>query len=612
MTNPTKLGKYELDPTPIGRGAMGIVYKAFDPDLWQSVAIKVIRTEILEGPGEGNARLRFKNEAVAGRRLRHPNIVPVYDYGEEQECSYIVMAFVEGRRLKDVLDGDHRFSVPEALSIMDQLLEALDYAHRKNVVHRDIKPANILYGEDGRIQVADFGIAKVDASTLTRTGAVLGTPGYMAPEQWQGTPSDQRADLFAAGVILYELLTGEQPFRGSTGIATMQQVLSLEPVRPSQLNIQVPLVLDKIVAKAIAKRREERFPFAGEFASALKQALAQPALVRRRELESMPTIPGTVLGHEPRKKSKLGRGVRIVAGLFAMTALAAISIRMCEEYRPSDDGLGRSPGETAQMPVDGSHPSDGRPDLAAPTHEVLDRQVGAIVAGIECAALVFKITPSREVVLSGYLKPEDRDRVEQEVARVSGVKGVLFMAETLAWPYCELRELLGTYQSINSSRRNEHGHLSGVRLTPRRPDARYQEAERLVLTLTAPDLDSYLYVDYFLLDGSVVHLFPLTASERQPQQPSKNLALGQGDGKGTRQWEVSPPFGSEMLVAIAAQEPLFATPRPEMDTSKEYLLALSRALEQARSRGSVVLADLVPITTTPATQQNEAAGRSQP
>ena len=217
MTALTQLGKYELDPTPLGQGAMGVVYRAFDPDLKQAVAIKVIRKELLEGAGEHHARERFKKEAIAGRRLRHPNIVPVYEYGEDGDRSYIVMALIEGRRLKDVLDGGQRFALRETLSVMEQMLEALDYAHRQHVVHRDIKPANLLYSEEGHLQVADFGIARIDASTLTLTGAVLGTPGYMSPEQCQGAPSDHRADLFAAGVILYELLSGERPFRASWG-----------------------------------------------------------------------------------------------------------------------------------------------------------------------------------------------------------------------------------------------------------------------------------------------------------------------------------------------------------------------------------------------------------
>jgi formylglycine-generating enzyme required for sulfatase activity/predicted Ser/Thr protein kinase len=293
MGTPTKLGKYELDATPLGQGAMGVVCKGYDPDLRQAVAIKVIRRELLEGPGGEQARLRFKNEAIAGRRLRHPNIVPVYEYGEDQDCSYIVMAFVEGRPLKEALDTGPRSSVSEALAITGQLLDALQHAHSNNVVHRDIKPANILVGEDGQLQIADFGIAKIDLVGLTRTGAVMGTPGYMSPEQCLGTPSDHRADIFAAGVILYQLLTGEQPFRAIAALAVMHQVLTVDPVRPSQINLDVSPALDAVVAKSMAKRREERFQSAREFAEALKEA-AKPRPALAEDIRSMPTIKDPV------------------------------------------------------------------------------------------------------------------------------------------------------------------------------------------------------------------------------------------------------------------------------------------------------------------------------
>ena len=202
MGTPTKLGKYVLAPEPLGEGAMGVVYKGFDPDLQHAVAIKVIRRELVDGPGGEPMRQRFKNEAIAGRRLRHPNIVPVYEYGEDEDCSYIVMAFVDGQPLKEALDAGPRPLVSEALAITRQLLDALQHAHRHNVVHRDIKPANLLVGADGEFHVADFGIAKIDLADLTRTGQLLGTPAYMSPEQCQATPSDHRADIFAAGVVL--------------------------------------------------------------------------------------------------------------------------------------------------------------------------------------------------------------------------------------------------------------------------------------------------------------------------------------------------------------------------------------------------------------------------
>jgi len=494
----------------------------------------------------------------------------------------------------------------------------LDYAHRRNVVHRDIKPSNVLYGEAGQIQVVDFGIAKIESSTLTMTGAILGTPGYMAPEQCQGTPSDHRADIFAAGVILYELLTGERPFRASTGIATLQQALSLEPIKPSQLNVQCTPALDAIVARAMAKRREERYQSAREFIAALKQ-LAHAARSSIAVAASIPTIAGTVLDAAAQGKTTKRKGVLVTAGSVALVALAVISFSVGKErVAPEPDppliekiGLPPEPAEAlTPKPPPRGHDNAGAVESA--TMDSLDLRLAEIVEHIECAELKPSVTPSREVVLAGYLKPEDRKRVEQELARLPGVTSVLFQAETLAWPYCELRGLLGPYESANGTRRNQFGEPAGVRLASDRPEARYQEGERLVLTLTAPDRDSFLYVDYFLLDGSVVHLFPLTASQRKPQRAGAGITLGQAGGGSTREWQVSSPFGSEMLVAVAAQEPLFAAPRPEMDTSKDYLPLLAQALQQARSKDAMVLADLLPITTSAAAEAHSAAAPSRP
>ncbi len=341
MSAVTRLGKYELDPVPLGQGAMGVVYRGYDPDLDQPVAIKVIRKELLEEAADKNIRERFKNEAIAGRRLRHPHIVPVYEYGEDGGSSYIVMALIEGRRLKDVLDSGRRFTLAETLSVMKQMLEALHYAHRQNVVDRDIKPANILYGDDRHIQIADFGIARIDASSLTTTGAVLGTPGYMSPEQCRGTPSDHRADLFAAGVILYELLSGGRPFRGSSGIAIAHQILNVEPMRPSQLDTELSPAVDAVVAKAMAKRPEDRFQSAEAFLAALERAVMSRRASAPSDCDAAPTIPGTRLAPAlPRKrKLALAAGASIAIIGLAAAVFLIVDIQDTDTARVNRDTL---------------------------------------------------------------------------------------------------------------------------------------------------------------------------------------------------------------------------------------------------------------------------------
>src|SRR6266545_6415367 len=216
MTAPDRLGKYEITEV-LGRGAMGVVYKGFDPGIRRIVAIKTIRRELIEGERHAAAMLaRFRNEAQAAGKLAHPGIVAVYDYGEDASVAYIAMEYVEGNSLREYLGRGTRFAERDAVSVMSQLLEALEHAHERRVWHRDIKPANIIVMMNGRVKVADFGIARIEASELTQTGAMLGSPGYMAPEQYAAAAIDHRADLFAAGVVFYQLVTGAKPFVGTS------------------------------------------------------------------------------------------------------------------------------------------------------------------------------------------------------------------------------------------------------------------------------------------------------------------------------------------------------------------------------------------------------------
>ncbi len=269
------LGKYELR-REIGRGAMGVVFEAYDPMIKRVVALKTIRSDQLNGEESATVIARFRREAQAAGRLSHPNIVPIYDFGEDGGVWFIAMEFVKGRELKEYFDANERFSVPDIVRIMTQMLDALDYSHRQGVIHRDIKPANVFLMEDGSVKVADFGIAHIDSSSLTQVGTVLGTPSYMSPEQIMGLPVDGRSDLFSAGVILYQFLTGERPFAGSA-TTTMQKVLKEDPLPPSSLNVQLSPAMDTVMRKALAKRADERFQSAKEFAAALRAAAAGAA-----------------------------------------------------------------------------------------------------------------------------------------------------------------------------------------------------------------------------------------------------------------------------------------------------------------------------------------------
>src|SRR6266487_2266293 len=249
MADLTSIGKYEVR-REIGRGAMGVVYEGYDPSIKRVVALKTIRAEQLAGEDPSAVIARFRREAQAAGRLNHPNIVSIYDFGEDSGIWYIAMEFVQGRELKECFETNERFKIADIVRIMSQILNALDYSHRQGVIHRDIKPANIFLLADGSVKVADFGIAHIEASNLTQVGAVMGTPAYMSPEQIMGLPVDGRSDLFSAGVILYQFLTGERPFSGSAA-TTMQKVLKEDPLPPSSLNIQVLPVMDAVVRRAL-------------------------------------------------------------------------------------------------------------------------------------------------------------------------------------------------------------------------------------------------------------------------------------------------------------------------------------------------------------------------
>jgi serine/threonine-protein kinase len=272
MPSTDRLGRYEIRRT-LGKGAMGVVYEAHDPTIKRRVALKTIRADQLAGDDRAEVLARFRREAQAAGRLNHPNVVAIYDFDEDEGTSFIAMEYVEGRDLKSAFEHNERFGNADIVRIMAQILDALGYSHRQGVVHRDIKPGNVFLQDDGTVKVADFGIAHVDSSSLTQVGSVMGTPSFMSPEQIQGLPVDGRSDLFAAGVILYQFLTGERPFAGSS-TTTMQKVLKQDPLPPSTLNVTLPPSIDAVVQKALAKRPEDRYQRAQEFADALRAALA--------------------------------------------------------------------------------------------------------------------------------------------------------------------------------------------------------------------------------------------------------------------------------------------------------------------------------------------------
>ena len=275
-----RLGKYVISGI-LGKGAMGTVYDAHDPIIDRRVAIKTLTLPDAGDTETQEELARFKREAQAAGRLTHPNIVGVFDYGETAKLAYIVMEFVGGPSLKSLLDKNERFPTGETVRIMEALLAGLQFSHERGVVHRDIKPANVMLTLDGQVKIADFGIARIESSSMTQAGTIMGTPAYMSPEQFMGQTVDARTDIYSSGVLLYQMLTGERPFEGSM-TAIMHKVLNVAPPNPSELSVTAPQMLDVVVARAMAKRPEQRYATAAEFAQALRaaalgQTVAAPA-----------------------------------------------------------------------------------------------------------------------------------------------------------------------------------------------------------------------------------------------------------------------------------------------------------------------------------------------
>ncbi|MET8544901.1 protein kinase [Kitasatospora sp. NPDC004799] len=271
-------GRYRLTHR-LGRGGMAEVFAAEDVRLGRTVAVKLLRGELAQ---DDVARLRFTREAHAVAALNHHSIVAVYDTGEEyvgdESTPYIVMELVEGRTVRELLADEEAPPVDQALIIIAGVLEALAYSHRNGIVHRDIKPANVIITNTGAVKVMDFGIARAltgGATTMTQTGMVMGTPQYLSPEQALGKPVDHRSDLYAAGCMLYELLTLRPPFTGDTPLSVVYQHVQDLPVPPSQANGRVPAGLDPLVLRSLAKNPDDRFQDADEFRAHVQHSLRE-------------------------------------------------------------------------------------------------------------------------------------------------------------------------------------------------------------------------------------------------------------------------------------------------------------------------------------------------
>jgi len=312
---PLLYGRYEL-LSELGRGTSGIVYKAHDPKLDRLVAMKILRPELvsLEESGVG-LKQRFHQEAVAAGRLAHPAIIAVHDVGEGEGRPFIVMEYIEGGTLADLLLGGRPLPLVDAVGIVLQVCAALDYAHRHGVVHRDIKPRNILVGP-GVTKVTDFGTARILGASHTQTGSMLGTPAYMSPEMVRGQVVDPRSDLFSLGVVLYEALTGVNPFNATDLAAVLYRIVNTDAPSVRHHNAGLPLALDRVLRRALAKEPEARYATATDFADGLREAATG-----ERRTWSLRTFREAA--RDLQRTRLLSRPVRVAVSVMCLLALGA-------------------------------------------------------------------------------------------------------------------------------------------------------------------------------------------------------------------------------------------------------------------------------------------------
>ncbi len=685
-----RLGKYELRGE-LGRGAMGTVYEGFDPAIARRVAIKTVR---LPDPADSEAQeelARFRREAQAAGRLSHPNIVGVFDTGETETLAYIVMEFVDGRTLKSVLDKGERMAPADVGRVMRDLLAGLQYSHEQGVVHRDIKPANIMLTRAGQAKIADFGIARIESSSMTQAGTMLGTPAYMSPEQFMGQTVDARTDIYSAGVLLYQLLTGERPFEGGSLSAIMHKALNTEPVRPSALSVTVPAALDAVVARALAKRPDERFATAAEFARSLEVALSgapdgSPADTATEATIVSPVRPPNVLAPQgavaplaatetgdpagaPRRAVAAPRSPR-TAPLLAGAGVVAVVLATAAWFglRPASAPPATPSGVTAPVSAPASAPepapeplaaesaaSPAKPTvLSAPALETAPAPAAppspapviapnsppvaagetATSAGIPSPApasapppvLPAAPTPVPDRLALVAPQPVARAAVAAAALRagctlvggeiagttltVNGLTGVGRPDEALRqaiaaaapgaavdWhltrfdgPYCAA---LDTLRPLGAPFTTASARF-GISLLGGR--TRLFDGDSIIVTLQLPDFPAYVQMDYFQHDGSVFHMHDAVGGPPWPAGSAQELGRPKAGFTG---WQVSEPYGTDMIAAVASSEPLFSRPREALEPAEAYLAALTTALNAARAAGNRLAADAVVLVTEP-------------
>jgi serine/threonine protein kinase len=648
------LGKYEIK-RPLGRGAMGTVYEGWDPIIARRVAIKTVRLPYESDPETEEALARFRREAQAAGRLNHPNIVGVFDYGETSDLAYIVMEFVDGPPLKSLLDRQDRFVLADTVRIMEDVLAGLHYSHERGVVHRDIKPANVMLTGTGQAKIADFGIARIESSSMTQAGTVLGTPAYMSPEQFMGQVVDARTDIYSSGVLLYQLLTGERPFEGGMS-AIMHKALNTDPPSPSQLSVTAPPSFDAVVRRAMARRPEDRYRSATEFAAAIRAALsasAEPAsqdevtqVTMAARPRADPGVAAASASGEVPASQPVGRlpvpvmaagAVLLLAFLGAagwwflprtpppiQTQVATTTTPVPAADKPTPKPESRPaapPADTSKVdrtppPAPSATPSPPTvapapvPAVAAPPPpppvttaqataaglDVMRRQIAQYIAGRRCALLGGDFSDNGSAALSGFAGSTFANEVRQDIEGITSPNGIDWRVSSVDPVFCPaLDALRPTVPAFGNG-----GFQLGLRMADDK--TRLRDGEPIRLRLVMPGFAGWLRVDYIAHDRTVQHLYPQLTEPKVAIKADLPRTYGAGEpvDLGHPSWLVGPPYGTDMIIAVASSEPLFNRPRPRnQETADIYLRDLQTAITNASQHGVRLAGAAMTLETLP-------------
>lgn len=578
-----RLDDYELRQ-PIGHGSAGVVWDAWDAALQRRTAVKIVRLTGMTESQRADIRARFRQEAAITASMKYPGLLDVYRYGETAEEAYLAMEFVVGETLQDSLRREGRLSVERSVQILTALLLTLDHCHDRGIVHRDIKPSNVMLPQDGGTKLADFGVARLQASDMTTVGMLIGTLAYMSPEQFTATaPVDARTDIWSCGVLLYELLTGQRPFRGEL-TAVMQQVLQITPPPPSSLVPAVSAALDGVVAQALARQREDRFQTARAFANALRAAL--PAPDDTIAFRSTVAIPAAVPPPPPRPSSR--RRLLLAGGAGGLLLLAIAGIAL----------VWQTGGNRASTPVPPSGMPPAAPSipeapaLPAPTaRPPVTHDIAADIGQLRCAAVYLsKSGPAGLTEISGVIgEGASHEALEAMRARHPDKVLRLDVQSIPANPAnCRLIELMRPFQASAYDAARIAMSLSGEQAELRTDD-------EIRLRLRMPDFDGYLHMAYIDAAGTVALL---GRTQKIPETGRAGAWLGGDDGKpDIVLGVVGEPYGTDLIVAIVSARPLFAQPPDVAMGTNFYAAGLAAAVAAQQRDGARLAARIVVLRT---------------